>query len=105
MNKQKTEKARLIDTIQNYMNEQQAEQLNKFINLLSYNYNKGDLMKFTELNRNVDSATPQQTVSAIQELNPNFDTFYYVVDYNQSYGEFKNLAEEALKKLSKVLSR
>jgi len=101
----KTEK-RLTDLI-GYLDEEQMKLLIDLINtFVTPCLSKSDIQRVAKMEGSIDSALPNDYVSRIKEIHPNFNTFYHVYDYrNETYGEMTNVAEELVNRIYKVLSK
>ena len=101
----KTEK-RLTDLI-GYLDEEQMNLLIDLINtFVTPCLSKSDIQRLAKMEGSIDSALPNDYVSRIKEIHPNFNTFYHVYDYrNETYGEMTNVAEELVNRIYKVLSK
>ena len=101
----KTEnKARCQEYLDNFT-EEQCESLLFLLQMAQGNKNKGDIMKFVDLDRNVDSAKPQEWCDKMRNemrVNP----WMYVWSYKDSgmSGKPECLNEHLLNKLCKDLS-
>jgi len=89
------------------LDEDQSDFIYKLITLMSNKFEatKSNLSELSGLETNkIDTAIPLNYVRLVQELHPNFDTFFHVYDYSENiYGEFKNVAEALVRKLIKIL--
>jgi len=97
----KTEK-RLTDLI-GYLDEEQMKLLIDLINtFVTPCLSKSDIQRVAKMEGSIDSALPNDYVSRIKEIHPNFNTFYHVYDYrNETYGEMTNVAEELVNRIYK----
>ncbi len=100
----KTEK-KLTDLV-GYLTEEQMKLLIDLIHTFATPFvSKRDIQKVAKMEGSIDSALPNDYVSRIKEIHPNFNTFYHVYDYrNETYGEMTNVAEELVNRIHKVLS-
>ena len=103
-----TNKKRLIELI-DYLSEEQAGIFYDTINLFSNRYvGKGDLLKLctTSKERNrIDTAIPLERVRQIEEVYPNFKTFFHVYNYNnESEDRMTNVCEMLVLHLIKTLN-
>ena len=102
---EKTSKEKLLYAITEHMTENQCAYLYKVVATFSFGFwSKSDLVQLTDLGSNLDTSLPQTLCDKMRELNPNFQTWANVYDYNsKSFGELKNVCEEFVIKLNKVL--
>jgi len=105
MKTEKTAKEKLLYTITEHLTEEQCQYLYKVLATFSFGFwSKRELAQLTDLGPNFDNAMPQGLCDQMRELNPNFQTWANVYDYNEkSFGELKNLCELFVIKLNKVL--
>lgn len=102
---EQTSKEKLLYAISEHMTEDQCSYLYKLVATFSFGYwSKSELIQLTDLGPNFDTALPQSLCDSMRELNPNFQTWANVFDYNdKSFGELKNICELFVIKLNNVL--
>lgn len=101
-----TSKDKLLQTVQEHLNETECAFLYELINLIKSQgfLSKKDLASFAYTKKEtdkMDSALPCEYVKRIQEILPNFNTFYHMFDYNtqRAFGEMNHVGEKFIEKL------
>jgi hypothetical protein len=101
MNVTETNKARLIDYINNYLNDNQLKCIELIIDIINKRgyLNKNEMIKTIVNNTdnkfnlsNYDTAYPIQYIQQIREIYPNISTGTFVFNYSRNnYGELINI--------------
>lgn len=90
-----------------YISNEKAKLINQLLNIREFN--KREIMNFCfteEEIRKMDTAYPTDYANKIRELVPSWNGSFMVFDYNTKriMGEFKNIAEAMVDKISKTLT-
>ena len=95
----------ILNTLE-YMNKEQVNVLADFIKTLNRCTTKDDLIKFVwgkDAYKTVDCSFPIDLQKSIKEINPNFSSWAHCYEAsNGSWGELKNVCEEAILKMTKT---
>ena len=93
-----------LQTYLHYLNSEQKE----YLLLIIKTFTKGmvgtrDLIKLSDIDGDkVDTALPIDYVRRIEEILPDFKTYYNCINYESGWGKMDNIAEAIILKLHKT---